>query len=215
MFKQFFGSPKTFFVQQKKEWTEIVTGFESKNQYTLFDAQKNPIGLIVERAGDTGMALKRVAFKRHRPFDVDVIDNAQQHILHLSRKFMWIFSHVTVASPDGSVIGKIDGRFKFFKKYYELKDANETVFAIISSPFWKIWTFPVYLPETTEPVGKISKKWSGTMREMFTDADTFMIDAETHSWTPEQQAVVLAAGMVIDFDFFENNKSGVKIFPHT
>lgn len=128
---------------------------------------------------------------------------------------MWIFSHVTVAAPDGSVIGKIDGRFKFFKKYYELKDANETVFAIISSPFWKIWTFPVYLPETTEPVGKISKKWSGTMREMFTDADTFMIDAETHSWTPEQQAVILAAGMVIDFDFFENNKNGVKIFPHT
>lgn len=213
LLKTFFANHKTFFIQQKKEWAEIITSFEQKNQYALFDAQKNQLGTIVERAGDHSVALKRIFFKRHRPFDVDVFDNNQQPTLHLSRKFMWFFSHITVSTPEGQLIGKIDGRFKFWKKYYELKDANETVFAVIISPFWKILTFPLYLQENTEPVGKISKKWSGTMREMFTDADTFMIDTETHSWTPEQQAIILAAGMVIDFDFFENNRTGLKFFP--
>ena len=52
----------------------------------------------------------------------------------------------------------------------------------------------------------ISKKWGGALREVFSDADTFRIEFGTASWTEEQRAVLLAAAISIDFDFFENNQ---------
>ncbi|XP_077865055.1 phospholipid scramblase 1-like [Saccoglossus kowalevskii] len=56
-------------------------------------------------------------------------------------------------------------------------------------------------------VGKISKQWSGMVKEMFTDADnfgiTFPMDLDVN-----MKAVMLGACFLIDFMFFE--KSGNK-----
>ena len=52
----------------------------------------------------------------------------------------------------------------------------------------------------------ISKRWGGGLREIFTDADTFMVDFGNGIWTEEQRQVIFAAAMSIDFDFFENNQ---------
>ena len=54
--------------------------------------------------------------------------------------------------------------------------------------------------------GKVAKKWGGALREVFTDADAFLVDFSDHSWTSAQRAVIFAAAISIDFDFFENNQ---------
>ncbi len=51
--------------------------------------------------------------------------------------------------------------------------------------------------------GKITKKWSGLMKEGFTDADNFgvMFPAD---WDVESKALLLGAVFLIDFVHFEN-----------
>jgi hypothetical protein len=75
----------------------------------------------------------------------------------------------------------------------------------IRGAIWRIWTFPVM---DSRGVGEalISKKWGGGMREIFTDADTFMIDFGSGHWSESQRRVIFAAAISIDFDFFENNQ---------
>ena len=54
-------------------------------------------------------------------------------------------------------------------------------------------------------VARISKKWSGLLKEYFTDTDNFMVEFGTKAWSAAQRAVIVATAISIDFDFFENN----------
>src|SRR5207248_1366912 len=106
-----------------------------------------------------------------------------------------------VRSAEGDLYGSIHRRFGILHKIYDLRNEHGQVFGRIRSPLWRLWTFPVLGTPTV-----ISKKWGGVLREVFTDADTYLVDFADHPWTPEQRAAILAAAISIDFDFFENNQ---------
>ena len=57
-----------------------------------------------------------------------------------------------------------------------------------------------------EEIGKITKKWSGLLKETFTDADTFglSVDADTK---PEHVVLLLGAVFLIDFVHFESKSN--------
>ena len=57
-------------------------------------------------------------------------------------------------------------------------------------------------------VANIAKKWGGALREVFTNADAFLIDYGAANWKAHERAVIFAAAISIDFDFFEQNKGG-------
>ena len=67
--------------------------------------------------------------------------------------------------------------------------------------------FKVVSPDGSAEVGKISKQWSGLLKEAFTDADIFGINFPI-DLDVRMKAVLLGACMLIDFNFFEktNNK---------
>jgi hypothetical protein len=195
------------FVQQRKEWVEIVVDFETRNKYAILDAAKNQIGFIAERSGRFLDVLKRMFLRSHRPFVVEVLDQAGTRILHLSRSFFWFFSDLEVTSEEGERYGSLHRRFGILHKIYDLRDEHGQVFGRIESPIWRLWTFPVVGTRAA-----ISKKWGGALREVFTDADTYLIDYADQDWTPAQRAVILAAAVSIDFDFFENNQGSRGIF---
>ena len=67
--------------------------------------------------------------------------------------------------------------------------------------------FKVCSPDGSTEVGKISKQWSGFLREGFTDADTFGINFPI-DLDVRMKAVLLGASFLIDFIFFE--KAGNK-----
>lgn len=62
--------------------------------------------------------------------------------------------------------------------------------------------FNVLSPDGSQEVGKISKQWSGFLRETFTDADTFGINFPI-DLDVRMKAVLLGATFLIDFNFFE------------
>lgn len=202
-------SPQLY-VRQKKEWAEILVNWETANQYEILDTDNNPVGMIAERSGGFFDTIKRMFLRSHRPLSIDVFDRAGKAVLHLGRTFFWFFSDLFVDSPSGQHLGAVHRRFGILYKKYELIDERGQVFARIEAPLWRIWTFPL-LDSSGRKVGQISKKWSGFMREMFTDADTFLIDFGDGSWSSSQRAVILAAAISVDFDFFEENQGASSV----
>ena len=54
------------------------------------------------------------------------------------------------------------------------------------------------------PVGSITKKFSGLLQEMFTDADNFEVIFPNDA-TPEDKLMLIGATLMIDFRHFEDN----------
>ena len=191
-------------ILQKRELTEVFLGFETVNRYRLFDSNGDPCGSIVERGSGFLSFLKRNFLKSHRPFVVDVFDASGKCILEFNRPFFWIFSDITIKVPNGPVLGTAHRKFGLIHKKYELRTNEGKVFAKIQSSIFKIWTFALRDHSGNE-IARISKKWSGMLKEYFTDSDNFMIEFGSHSWSANQRAIILAAAISIDFDYFENN----------
>jgi uncharacterized protein YxjI len=199
-------SSSSLIVKQKRELTEFFLGFETRNQYIVFDHTGAPCGDIVEQGSGVRAFLKRICLKSHRPFLIHVSDASGRVLLEFSRPFFFFFSDMTVRAPNGSTLGTVHRRFAVLSKIYDLRDANGKTFARIKSSIFKIWTFAIRDPEDVA-VARISKKWSGLLKEYFTDADNFMIDFGSKAWTAAQRAVIFAAAISIDFDFFEGHHS--------
>jgi hypothetical protein len=53
-------------------------------------------------------------------------------------------------------------------------------------------------------VGRITKQWSGLLREAFTDADTFGVQLGP-GMDPRLRTLALAATFLIDFLYFEDS----------
>jgi uncharacterized protein YxjI len=199
-----FGNLPRIFVKQHKEWAEILVRFETRNKYVMMDEAKNELGQVVERGGGLLHVLRRLVLQSHRPLEIDVLDRDGSVVLRLSRSFFWFFSELNILSGEGERLGSVHRRWALLSRRYELRDNLSVVFADIVSRFWRIWTFPVI---GRDRMGKaeITKRWGGLLREYFTDADTFCVDFGDFDWGTEQRAVIFAAAIAIDFDFFENN----------
>lgn len=193
------------YVRQEKEWAEILVDWETVNRYTVFNSEQQALGLLAERNGGLWGSLLRIVLRSHRPLHIDYLDTSGQALLALTRRFFWFWSDLYVTDSDGNRWGAAHRRFSIFYKKYDLTDEHGRVFAHIAAPFWRLWTFPLKTA-SGEEVGAIRKKWSGFLREAFTDSDTFLVNLGETDWSLSQRGVILAAAISIDFDFFEENQ---------
>lgn len=193
--------------QRWRSWYEILLNWEQRNEYSVNASDGPLLAMVVEQARGPLMALARVLLGSHRPFEITVLEPGRHEpILELRRPFFLLFSHLAVETPAGRVLGAVRRRFGLFYKIYDLVD-EEGTFARVMGPLWRPWTFRILDAEGRE-VACVTKKWSGLGREYFTDADRFLVDMGGDvDWSLSQRAVIFAAAMSIDFDFFENNQS--------
>jgi uncharacterized protein YxjI len=205
MMNDLIGERTKVFIRQRKEWTEILVDWETKNQYDVLDEQGQPLGTLAEKAGGWATLLRRGIFRSHRAFEVYAFDRNGRPALQLRRPFFFLFSNLEVNQPDGQLVGRVKRRFGLLYRRYDLLDATGHCFARIAGPLWRIWTFRVEASDGGRRA-TIAKKWSGGLGEIFTDTDTFLINLEHPLWRPDERGVIFSAAISIDFDFFENNQ---------
>jgi uncharacterized protein YxjI len=185
-------------VNQKKEWGEIVTGFETKNKYAVSDIQGQQLYFAAERKGSL---LARLFLKANRPFYLAILDNEGQTKMSVRRPFRFFFHEATVSDSDGKVLGIIKKNFSIISKKYTLFDQRGKELYTLNGPLLKPWTF--HIRKQSDDVGKITKKWSGLLKETFSDADNFGIEFPTNI-DNETKAFLLGTVFLIDFVHFEN-----------
>ena len=192
------SSISSLVVSQQKEWGEILTGFETKNRYAISDVSGSRLYLAAEEAGST---LLRWFLKALRPFTIAVLTENGQVVLRVMRPFRFYFHRAEVVDSQRQTIGVIERRFSVLRRIYSVLDSSgEEVFQLFG-PILHPWTFQIR--NDGIEYGKITKKWSGLLKEGFTDADNFgvMFPAE---WDVRLKALFLGAVFLIDFVHFEN-----------
>jgi uncharacterized protein YxjI len=188
-------------VQQKKEWGEILSGFEGANRYQVIGDNGQPLYFVGEVGGGFGLFLLRSFLKAKRPFTMEVKATDGSTALRLERPWRWFFPYMEVLDGQGRHLGALQYRFAFFQRLYDVLGPSGEVLAQLRGPFFKPWTF--IIEEGGREVGKIQKKWSGFGKEMFTDADNFGVTFGDIR-DPRLRVLAVAATFLLDFVHFEN-----------
>lgn len=185
-------------VSQQKEWGEIVTGFETRNRYAVSDESGRGLYLAAEEAGST---LLRWFLKALRPFTIAVLTPEGRPVLRITRPFRFYFHRVEVADSQGAPLGAIERRFSILRRIYSVFDSSGQEIYQLFGPLLHPWTFEIRNDRGGH--GKITKEWSGLLKEGFTDADNFGVVFPA-DWTARLKALFLGAVFLIDFVHFEN-----------
>jgi uncharacterized protein YxjI len=199
-----FQRHSTLRVRQKKEWGEILTGFETRNRYMVVGDNDEPLFFVGEVGEGVGAFLMRMFLKAKRPFTLELKSPEGATLLRLKRPWHWWLSHMDVEDGEGRPLGSIQQRFAFFERLYDVVGASGEVLATLRGPVFKPWTF--LLEQSGREVGKIQKQWSGLGKELFTSADNFGVTFADVG-DARIRTLVVAATFLIDFVHFENRNN--------
>jgi uncharacterized protein YxjI len=190
-------------IRQKKEWGEIILGFESTNKYEILDESGNEVGFAAEEAGGIGRFFARNLLGKSRPCTIHVYDADRQQVATGKKPFRLYFHEMAVHEGD-RFIGTIKRHFKLFGTRFTLSGPSGNVLLEIHGGWFRIWTFRLLLQG--KEIGFIRKKWAGFLKEMFSDADTFGIEFSHPDLPLEVKELLLVATFLIDFTCFEENQ---------
>ena len=189
---------KGLVISQKKEWGEILTDFETKNRYVVLDPSGRELYMAVE---EDGSMFLRFFLKALRPFEINIRRFDNQPVINVKRPFRFYFHELDVYGQGGALLGTIKRRFSLLRRIYSVFDPNGRQILQLFGPILHPWTFDIR--DEIREYGKITKKWSGLLKEGFTDADNFGVTFPGN-WSIEKKAVLLGAVFLIDFVHFEN-----------
>jgi uncharacterized protein YxjI len=177
-------------VSQKTKLIELT------NEYAVHDGDGRQIGAVVQ-VGQSGLkkAMRLVSsldqFLTHH---LEVRD-ASGPILVLTRPAKVVKSRVLVQRPDGTPVGEIVQANVFGRIRFDLVADGQLVGAI-QAENWRAWNFSITDAGGTE-VARITKKWEGLARTMFTTADRYVV--LVHYRLPEPLAsMVVASALTVD-----------------
>ena len=186
-------------ITQQVEHLEAFVGFETANRYNIMTEDGQHLLYAFEESG----AISRQFLGSHRPLSIHVVEDGSRHVFTAQRSFFWFMSHLHIRDDSDKHIGSLQRKMKFLGRRFDLEGPNGQLVAEVRGRLLRPHTFMIHKPGGDE-VARVTKKWSGLIREAFTDADTFRLQFH-NDLDQDFRMLVLATAFAIDMDFFENN----------
>ncbi|KAF0028043.1 hypothetical protein F2P81_019130 [Scophthalmus maximus] len=160
-----------------------LVGFESNNKYEV----RNAMGQNVFYAVEENDCLSRQCCGPMRSFTIHILDNFGQEVITITRPlkctsclFPCCLQELEVQSPPGNTVGYVVQQWHPFSPKFLVANEHCEPVLKIHGPFcgWSCLPdvdFEILTMDEVSKIGKISKQWSGLLREAFTDTDNFGI----------------------------------------
>lgn len=177
-------------------------GFETRNKYQVLDESSQLIAYVAEQQkGFWGFVLRQL-LGHWRSFEFHFFSPQRLKVASARQPFRFFFQRLEVFDQSGRLQGALQQRWAIFSKRFDVENAQGGVMMEMSSPIFRIWTFP-FMRHGRE-VARIEKKWGGVLTEVFTDTDKFQIQFPEANLGQAERLLVLAAALFIDLRYFEN-----------
>jgi uncharacterized protein YxjI len=189
----------TFLIKERVGFLKLADSFD------IYDpAVAVKIGTAREVISPALKLFRLLVNKRMLPTRIEVREDEQGPVLLSMRRGFNLFrARVTVHDRVGTEIGHLKSKFFSVGGGFHVLDAFENPVADIKGD-WKGWNFRFLATDGTE-IGKVTKKWAGLGKELFTSADNYVIALdEGRTFPPEAVALLLAAGLAIDIVYKEH-----------
>ena len=215
----FFGPTNAISIRQNVDLAEAILGTlfdtgccEQANSYQLL-SMGTGLSMYAQESSDW---CSRCCCGPCRSFDMDLLDHLGNSMIRIERPLRCIaccfpccLQKLSVYA-EGRYIGSINQRWFIVYPAFNIRDHSDNKIYKIEGPLCKIAccggdvTFKVMDPSGNNQLGEITKKWSGILREGFTDADNF-IAVFPQNAPLNHKILILGAVFLIDFMYFEQS----------
>lgn len=198
-------------ISQKIELAEALFNYESRNKYTIYSANRAPVAYAAEQ-GKGFLAIFMRAMLRHwRTFEVHLFTPDRRMVANATHPFRWLWFNecLLVHDTQGTFLGAVQRRFSFISKVFDILSPTGDVLLSVKSPLWKPWTFEFMSQGKRHAI--VEKKWSGMLKEMFTDTDNFRLGFDNPNLPNEVRWLLIAAAIFIDLQYFEDNQGSTAV----
>ena len=192
-------------VRQEVEHLQVFTSLETSNRYSVLSPDGTTLLYAYEQSGFLG----RQFLRSHRPLTLHVVDSESVPVMSASRQFFWFLSHLHVRDGTDRPLGSLRRQFALLNRKFILEDSNGRPVGEVQGRLFRPNTFTVHKQGTE--VARVTKQWSGIMKEAFSDADTFHVQLENRQVDQGFILLVLATAFAIDLDFFEDGGGGFSL----
>lgn len=179
-------------VNQKAKLIELT------NEYKIRDQDGNEVGVIRQEGQSKARKLLRLVSSVDQFLTVrlSVYDASGRKVVGLRRPAKIMKSTVEVTDGSDQMVGRIVQQNVLGKIRFALEATGGMSLGEVRAENWRAWDFVVTDARGAE-VARISKKWAGLGKELFTTADNYVLEM-TPAVTGPMRLLVLAAAAGID-----------------
>lgn len=179
-------------VNQKAKLVELT------NQYHIRDEEGNDVGFIEQEAQSTMRKVLRFATKvdQFLTHHLAVTDVQGNRVIELTRPSKVFKSKLEVRDGTGRSVGQIVQKNVFGKINFDFVSAAGEPMGQIKAENWRAWNFAL-VDVTGHEIGRITKKFVGVAKAVFTTADNYIVDIAPEV-TGDMRLMLLAAAAGVD-----------------
>lgn len=178
---------------------EHVGMFKAASNFDVYDPESGQmiINCREENLGFFTKLLRFTDYKRMTPFEITLRTTSGEPILIVKRGISLFLSKVDVLDDQGNRIGGFKQKFFSIGGAFSVLDANDQPLCDLKGK-WTSWEYS--FRKGDKELARVSKKWAGLGKELFTSADNYMISISEDVPTEHPiRILVMAAVMCIDF----------------
>lgn len=169
--------------------------FELRNRYGLFatdgrrigsieQVEQSPLHVLVRFVSDLDVAL---------PTTLAISDEQDHPVLRVHKP--WFRWRIEVQRADGTPVGTVTKQLRLGKARFQLGDPDGAEVGEVRARNWRAKDFEI-VDTGGGQIANVTKRWRGLLTEVFTDADTYVVDL---GGSPEPlRSLALAAALSID-----------------
>lgn len=181
---------------------------EMTDEYRILDDAGNEIGSIREVGQSTTKRALRLftgvdQFLTHK---LGVFDGDGRLVLMLERPAKLMKSTIKVSDAAGTARGAILQDNVVGPKHFALVDGRGDRIGSIDGENWISWNFAVH-DSTVAEVGRITKEWSGILKEGYTTADDYLLQIEA-AVSPDLRLLTFASAASVDLALKQDDTGG-------
>lgn len=177
------------------KWTDV---------YDILDpATGQQIGVAQENPSPIWKWFRLVANKRLFPTRIEVTEFGTNRLLFtIQRRGLFLRAKAQILAPSGQPLGYFHSKiFSLHGGFWVYNVEGQQVAEVRGD--WKGWNFQ-FLDSVGQEIGKVTKKWAGIGKELFTSADNYIIVLDPQYVSSAASVLLLAAGLAIDMVFKED-----------
>jgi uncharacterized protein YxjI len=175
-------------VKQKLRLVELL------NEYGVFDPDGRQIGAVIQVRQSPLAFLARLftSWDVALPITLEIRGPAGPELLVQKPWFTW---RCEVTRADGLPLGQITKQIRLGKARFALLDTGGAQLGEVRAENWRAKDFSVR-DTTGQELARVTKRWAG-LRELFTDADTYVVEVRPTATDP-LRSLAVASCLVID-----------------
>lgn len=172
--------------------------FKAANNFDILDPETQEVILHCreEKLGFFTKMTRFTDYKRMTPFHIEITTPSGEPVVEVTRGMSLFLSKVNVFDESGTRVGGFKEKLISIGGAFKVLGPNDEELCNLKGK-WTSWEFR--FEHNGVELAKVSKKWAGFGKEMFTTADNYML--QINDVVPADQPLrqlILAAVMCID-----------------